>query len=68
MTSGLLDDYQSDAELAADFKISMRTLDRWVRLGEAPPHTKIGRRRLFRKQTTADWIRKREQDIEPEAA
>ena len=61
MPNNLLSEYFTPAELCAELKNSTRTLDRWVRLGEAPPQTRIGRRILYRKQAVADWIRAREQ-------
>ena len=55
----LLDGYMTDAELAAELGVNKRTLDRWQRLGTAPPHIKIGRRRMTHREVAADWLRAR---------
>src|SRR5438128_149930 len=37
-------------------------LDRWRRLGEGPPITKLGRRILYRRSSSQAWLRARERD------
>jgi predicted DNA-binding transcriptional regulator AlpA len=56
----LLADFPTRDEAAAELKICERTLDRWRRLGEGPPITKLGRRVLYRRSSLQAWIRTRE--------
>ena len=44
----LLADFLTKYEAAAELKVCERTLDRWQRLGEGPPITRLGRRVLYR--------------------
>ena len=46
-TENLLADFLTPDEAAAELKVCERTLDRWRRLDEGPPITKLGRRILF---------------------
>ncbi len=61
---GLLDDFLTDEQLAAELGISPRTLARWRRLRKAPPSVMIARRRQTRRRVAADWIKA----LEDEAA
>ena len=56
----ILSDYLSDEALAAEMRVSVRTLWRWAALGEVPPSVKIGRRRFFRRAAVQDWLKARE--------
>ena len=56
----LLADFPTPDEAAAELKICERTLDRWRRLDEGPPITKLGRRVLYRRSSLQAWIRTRE--------
>jgi excisionase family DNA binding protein len=56
----LLSEYSSPAELASELRISQRTLDRWVSIGEGPPRVTIGRKVLYRRDAVAAWMRSRE--------
>ena len=56
----LLADFLTQDEAAAELKICERTLDRWRRLGEGPPVTKLGRRVLYRRSSLQTWLRTRE--------
>jgi excisionase family DNA binding protein len=58
----ILSEFLTPDELAAELKISPRTLDRWVALGEAPAMTRIGRKRLYRRSSVRAWLLAREQD------
>jgi hypothetical protein len=40
----LLAEFLEQDQAAAELKVCQRTLDRWRRLGDGPPITKIGRR------------------------
>jgi hypothetical protein len=61
ITENLLADFLTQGETAAELKVCERTLDRWRRLDEGPPITKLGRRILYRRSSLAAWIRAREQ-------
>jgi predicted DNA-binding transcriptional regulator AlpA len=52
-----LADFLTQDEAAAELKICERTLDRWRRLGEGPPVTKLGRRVLYRRSSLQAWLR-----------
>jgi Helix-turn-helix domain len=56
----LLADFLTQEEAAAALKVCDRTLDRWRRLDEGPPVTKIGRRILYRRSSLHAWLRARE--------
>jgi excisionase family DNA binding protein len=56
----LLSDYFTPKEAAAELKVTDRTLDRWHRLGEGPPITKLGRRVLYRRASLQAWLCGRE--------
>jgi hypothetical protein len=56
----LLSDYFTQEEAAAELKVCWRTLDRWRRLGEGPPITKLGRRILYRRSSLQVWLHGRE--------
>jgi hypothetical protein len=60
VTDTLLADFLTQDEAAAELKICERTLDRWRRLGEGPPITKLGRRVLYRRSSLQAWLRTRE--------
>ena len=56
-----LSDYFTQEEAAAELKVCERTFDRWRRLDEGPPITKLGRRTLYRRSSVQAWLRAREQ-------
>jgi excisionase family DNA binding protein len=58
----VLSDYFTQKEAAAELKVTDRTLDRWQRLREGPPVTRLGRRILYRRSSLQAWLRKREGD------
>jgi hypothetical protein len=60
ITENLLADFLTKEEAAAELKVCERTLDRWRRLGEGPPITKLGRRILYRRSSSQAWLRARE--------
>ncbi len=60
---GILDEYYDDDELAAELEVSPRTIQRWDRLGEGPPITRVGRKKLRRHSTVREWLRAREQAV-----
>ena len=59
---GLLDDWLNDAELAREFHRDKRTIQRWRRLGEAPPSILLGGKPRTHRDTAAEWLRSREKD------
>jgi hypothetical protein len=58
----LLSEYFTQEEAATELKVTERTLDRWQRLREGPPITRLGRRILYRRSSLQAWLRKREGD------
>jgi Helix-turn-helix domain len=56
----LLVDFLTQDEAAAELKVCERTLDRWRRLHEGPPVTKLGRRVLYQRSSLIAWLRSRE--------
>jgi predicted DNA-binding transcriptional regulator AlpA len=59
-SENLLADFLTQEEAAAELKICKRTLDRWRRLDEGPPITKLGRRVLYRRSSVQAWLRAQE--------
>jgi hypothetical protein len=59
---GLLADYFSPKELAAELGIHQRTLARWYSLRIGPPRTTVGRKPLYRRSAVEQWLRNREQE------
>jgi DNA-binding transcriptional MerR regulator len=60
ITEKLLADFLTPDEAAAELKVCVRTLDRWRRLGEGPPITKLGRRTFYNRSSLLAWLRARE--------
>ena len=60
ITENLLADFLTQEEAAAELKVCERTLDRWRRLDEGPPITKLGRRVIYRRASLQAWLRERE--------
>ena len=56
----VLSDYFTQEEAATELKVTERTLDRWQRLREGPPITRLGRRILYRRSSLQAWLRRRE--------
>jgi hypothetical protein len=54
--SPLLDDFLSRPELAAELRVTERTVIRWCDRGEGPPITKLGRRPVFSRTAVAEWL------------
>ena len=54
--SSLLDDYVSKVDLAGEFGVSTRTVERWVRLRVIPSPVKIGRLSLFHVPSLAKYL------------
>jgi hypothetical protein len=60
ITENLLADFLTQEEAAAELKVCERTLDRWRRLDEGPPITRLGRRILYRRSSLQAWLRTQE--------
>jgi excisionase family DNA binding protein len=56
----LLDEYLSREELAAELKVSKRTLARWQDQADGLPVTRIGGRTLFRVDSVKAWLKAHE--------
>ena len=63
-TARRLADFLPRREAAAELDVCERTLDRWERLGEGPPVTKVGRRVLYRRSSLLAWLRGRERRVQ----
>jgi len=61
ITENLLADFLTQDEAAAELKVCERTLDRWRKLDEGPPITKLGRRILYRRSSVQKWLTAQEQ-------
>jgi hypothetical protein len=59
----LLSEYFTQEEAATELNVTARTLDRWQRLREGPPITKLGRRILYRRSSLLAWLRAREGEV-----
>ena len=57
----ILSEFLTPIELAAELRISPRTLVRWENVGDAPAITRIGRQRLYRRSSVVAWLVAREQ-------
>jgi hypothetical protein len=57
---GILDDYDSEEETARQLHIKKRTLQRWRAKRVGPPVTFIGRKPMYYRPSTAQWVRGRE--------
>lgn len=57
---GLLDDWMTRDELAAELKLSVDTLSRWETRRIGPPCVRVGRRVLYRRGAVQEWLRVQE--------
>jgi len=55
--NGILSEYLTKAELAAQLHRSIRSVDRWALTGDGPPCTRVGRRSLYRRVAVVEWLR-----------
>src|SRR5438270_13268968 len=60
---GLLYEYLTPEQLAAELGVHKRTLDRWHASRVGPPRLTVGRRPLYRRDAVTDWLRSREQSF-----
>lgn len=54
--SSVLKGFSRREELAEQFNISTRTLDRWHALGIGPPRVCVGRTILYNNESVRDWL------------
>jgi predicted DNA-binding transcriptional regulator AlpA len=57
----VLEGYLRREELAEQFGLSPRTIDRWEALRKGPPRVSIGRTILYNIQSVREWLLSREQ-------
>lgn len=57
----ILDRYLSQDELATELGVTVATLLNWRRDGKAPPHTRIGQRVVYARDSVEQWLRDQEQ-------
>ena len=57
--------YLYKPDLAAFLQKTVRTIDRMILNGDAPPFVRIGRTVLFRKNAVLEWLRERERPARP---
>ncbi len=55
--NSILSEYLTKAELAAQLRRSIRSVDRWALTGDGPPYVRIGRRSLYRRAAVVEWLR-----------
>ena len=59
-----LDEYETEVVTAKELNVRLTTLSKWRKAGEAPPHTMIGQRIYYRRETVRDWLKSRQIDLE----
>jgi hypothetical protein len=59
-TNTLLADYLDDAALAAELKVSVRTIWRWREMRADPPSTRFGKKVYYNRESVARWLKERE--------
>jgi hypothetical protein len=59
---GILTDYLTPAELAADLHIKEDRLSEWKREGFGPPRTRIMQRVVYRREAVLAWLRTLEEE------
>lgn len=61
----LLDDYLDRPSLAAELRVTERTLIRWQQQPDGLPYVELGGRILYRISSVRDWIESRERRPNP---
>ena len=56
----LLSGYLDKPGLAGEFKVTTRTIDRWMDEPDGIPHVRIGNKTFFSVEAIRDWIASRE--------
>jgi hypothetical protein len=60
----VLNDYQTEQELATDLDICVKTLRRWHAARCGPPRVEIGRRAMYRRTGVREWLIARERNFD----
>jgi hypothetical protein len=60
---GLLADYASEEETAAELGVNKRTLARWRAMRVGPPPTAVGRKWYYKRSSVAAWLDRQERDL-----
>jgi len=58
---GILDDYLTTEELAAELCVIPLTIVRWRLQNRGPPITRLGRRILYHRSSVAQWLAAKEE-------
>jgi predicted DNA-binding transcriptional regulator AlpA len=61
----VLEGFLRREELAQQFGLSPRTIDRWEALRAGPPRVRVGRTILYRIEAVREWLLSREQQAFP---
>jgi hypothetical protein len=59
----VLEGFLSREELAREFRLTTRTLDRLEALRQGPPRVYFGRMILYKAESVREWLHSREQDM-----
>ena len=65
LTSLVLEGFLRREQLAQQFGLSPRTIDRWEALRKGPPRVCVGRTILYRIDAVREWLRSSEQQALP---
>jgi len=63
--SSIFPNYLTRHELARGLRKTVRSIDRLILHGEAPPFVQVGNTKLFRREAVAQWLRERETPAPP---
>jgi predicted DNA-binding transcriptional regulator AlpA len=63
----IFNDYITRPELAQGLRKTVRSIDRLILIGEAPPYVQVGNTKLFRREAVAQWLRSRETPARPQS-
>ncbi len=58
--SGLMADYFTRDELAAELGMNVRSLERWANLRKGPPRIKVGNRIFYHREAVRAWLARQE--------
>jgi predicted DNA-binding transcriptional regulator AlpA len=64
--SSIFPEYLTRHELAQGLRKTVRSIDRLILHGEAPPYVQVGSTKLFRREAVAQWLRSRETPARPQ--
>ena len=58
---GVLSEWITRKQLAAELGVSVDTLGRWESQRVGPPCIRVGRRVIYRRETVCEWLRRQEE-------